>query len=76
MLERSGEQIRSIQEFAAGVAEGIEDADEDFEARCRIIEMLNVQVTLVEEDGEKIAYVRCALDQSDSHCCQEAQPSR
>ena len=61
------EQIESIQQFAAEIAEGLEAAEEDFDAQRRIIEMLDVQATLVEENGEKVVYARCALDPGDSH---------
>jgi site-specific DNA recombinase len=63
----SQDQIQGIQQFAAEIAEGLEVADSQFEARRRLIEMLDVQVTLVEEDGTKVAYARCALDLDDSH---------
>ena len=57
----TNEQILSVQDFAAQVAEGMEIADADFETRRRVIEMLDVQVTLAVEDGEKIVYARCML---------------
>lgn len=35
--------------------------DEDFGARRRVIDALDVQITLVVEDGYKVAYARCTL---------------
>jgi site-specific DNA recombinase len=55
------EQIQALQDFTAEVAEGLQAAEEDFETRRRIIRMLNVQVTLAEEDGQKVVYVRCMV---------------
>ncbi len=53
------EDLQSIHEFASEVAEGLKVADEDFAMRRRIIDMLDVRVTLAIEDGEKIIYPRC-----------------
>jgi len=55
------EQVTTITEFAQTVARGLEKADEDFGARRRLIEMLDVQATLTVEDGQKVAYVRCMM---------------
>ena len=55
------EQVTTITEFAQEVACGLEEADRDLEARRQIIELLDVKVTLALEDGEKVAYVRCAV---------------
>ena len=57
----TGEQIRGIQDFAAQVAKGLDVIQESFEARRRVIELLDVQATLTIEDGQKVAHVRCAL---------------
>jgi hypothetical protein len=53
------EQVQGVQQFAAKVGKGLESAD--FETRRRVIEALDVTVTLAIEDGEKIAYGRCLL---------------
>ena len=53
------EQKQSIQDFAARVRAGIEDAD--FQTRRGVIESLDVTVTLAVEDGQKVAYPRCVL---------------
>lgn len=42
-------------------AQGLDVAEEDFEARRRIIEMLNLQATLVVEDEQEVIYARCML---------------
>ena len=70
------EQIATIEDFAKKVSAGLEIADQDFEARRQIIDLLDVRVTLAIEDGEKIAYVRCLLDEASlsiestsSRCC-------
>jgi site-specific DNA recombinase len=55
----SDDDVQSMFAFAAEVAEGLEAADEDFAMRRRIIELLDVRVTLAIEDGEKVIYPRC-----------------
>lgn len=40
------DQIITVADFAKEVAGGLETAEEDFEARRHIIDLLNVQVTL------------------------------
>jgi site-specific DNA recombinase len=60
------DQIQSLQEFAAKTRVGIELAD--FQTRRGIIEALDVQVTLVVENGEKIAYVQCVLPGRERVC--------
>ncbi len=57
-------QILSIKQFAERVGEGLEQAD--FAARRQIIEDLDVQATLTVEDGEKVAYVSCALPKQEA----------
>lgn len=55
------QQIKDLVQFTAEVAQGLEVAKDNFTARRRIIEMLNVQATLTIEDGQKVAYVQCSL---------------
>jgi site-specific DNA recombinase len=55
------EQMQTLQDFAADVAEGLEAAEADFQTRRCIIEALDVQATLAVEDGQKVVYVRCVL---------------
>lgn len=52
------EQILTIEQYAGEIAGGLEEAENDFEARWRIIEGMDVQVRLVIEDGVKVAYAR------------------
>lgn len=52
-------EIQSVYDFAAEVAEGLSAADEDFETRRRIIELLDVRATLAIEEGERVVYPRC-----------------
>ena len=59
------DQIKSIENFAREVAGALEEAEKDFDARRRIIDLLDVQVTLVREEGQEIAYVRCLVDETD-----------
>jgi hypothetical protein len=62
----SEEEIQSLRDFAAEVSEGLEQAEEHFETRRRIIEELDVQVTLSVEDGQRVLYARCMLGE---HFC-------
>ena len=58
-LERrtlSETQVCSIIEYASEVAQGLEVAGQSHEARRHVIEMLDVNVTLAVEDGQRIAY--------------------
>ena len=52
------DQIRSIKDFAGKIRDGLAIADDDFATRRRIIEMLDIQVTLVVEDGHQVIYVQ------------------
>jgi hypothetical protein len=55
------EQIESIFEFVAVVREGLEEADDSFGAKRKLIELLDVRVTLAVENDEKIVYATCRL---------------
>ena len=63
------EQVQTLQDFAAQVAEGLEDADADLETRCGIVEDLDVWATLAVEDGQKVVYARCMLGESGAIYC-------
>jgi site-specific DNA recombinase len=63
MLTRS--QVQTIQEFAAEIANTLDIADASFEARRRVIEMVNVQATLAVEGEEKVVHVRGCLGKDD-----------
>jgi hypothetical protein len=63
-LDKNGysrEQLQVIKEYAREIAAGLDEAEEDFDARRHIVEMLNVYATLVVENEEKIAYVTCVF---------------
>ena len=49
------EQVRTFEEFAAKIRKGLNGADQSFEARRRIIEMLDLTATLAVEESEKVA---------------------
>jgi len=55
----SDAQIQEIEEVAAFL--DIAAADWIFEKRRKLIDDLDVQVTLAIEDGQKVAYVRCKI---------------
>lgn len=55
------EQIRGLRDLAAEVSQGLRAADEDFQVRLKIIEMLDVRASVVVESGEKVVYVRCII---------------
>jgi site-specific DNA recombinase len=55
------EQVQTITEFARKVALGLEEADASFEARRRVVELLDVQAELAVEEGQKVLYARCVL---------------
>ncbi len=53
--------MNSDEEFAERVRTGLDNAD--YEAKRRVIELLDVQVVLNVEDGQEVAHVRCELGQ-------------
>ncbi|GIK39532.1 MAG: serine recombinase [Chloroflexota bacterium] len=57
----SPEDKDRLRNFAAKVSAGIEEARRDFNLRRAIVDLLDVQVRLVREDGKAIAYVTCIL---------------
>jgi hypothetical protein len=57
----SSEQIQTVQDFAAKVRENLEAMQDDFEMKRRLVEELEVCVTLTVEDGRKVIYARCLL---------------
>jgi len=57
----SDEEIEDILQFAAKIAAGLEMAEQQFKAKRRIIEDLDVWATLSVEDGNQVAHVRCVL---------------
>jgi site-specific DNA recombinase len=61
----TNEHILTIEDFARQVAGGLAKAEESFEFRRRLIDELDVRVTLTREDGQEVAYVRCLVDEGD-----------
>ena len=61
------EQIRDIMSFAAELAPGLEEAEEDFAARRVLVQRLRVQAVLsTEADGCQVVDVSCVVD-DDGH---------
>jgi hypothetical protein len=63
-LENNGyslEQLQKIKEYTQQFAAGLDEAEEDFDARKHVVEMLNVYASLVVEGNEKVAYVTCVF---------------
>lgn len=58
----TNEDIDTIEEFAAKVRIGLNNAD--FETKRHLIDRLDVQLTLDIEDGQRIAYIRCILGEN------------
>jgi hypothetical protein len=54
-------QARSLEEFAAEVAEGLAAVEEDFAVRQRVIDALDVQAILAVEDRQQVAHLSCAM---------------
>jgi hypothetical protein len=55
------EQIQTIQDFAAKIGKNLEAMDDDYDAKRGLIETLDVQVTLVVENGDKVVCGRCIV---------------
>ena len=58
-------EIQTIIDLAARLAPHLEVADEDFDARRRMVKMLDVGARLYVEDGEQVARVTCRLLRKD-----------
>lgn len=55
------ERIKSIKEHAFTVSQDLETFKHDFEGRRRFIELLDVKIKLIVEEGQKVVYVSCYL---------------
>ena len=55
------DQIESLKASARGISICLEEADDDFETRRRIIDLLDVMVTLGVEDGKTIIEAECRI---------------
>jgi site-specific DNA recombinase len=69
-------QIGTIEELTRAFSEGLAAADEDFDKRRQLVELLDVTVTLTVEDGEKVAYPRFMLAEADEALVLSEQPYR
>ena len=57
------DQVQDILSFAAQLAPGLEEAEEDFAARRVLVRRLKVQAVLsTEADGCKVVDVSCVID--------------
>jgi len=65
--ELSPQQITEVIKFAEKLAHGLEKADQSFEARRRIIELLDVRAILATENGEKVVYASFVLTDTAQH---------
>lgn len=66
-------QIESIMEFGKKLGRALEKADKDFKKRRQLVEVLNMQVTLTIENGQKIAHISCILGEDDL-CIENTTP--
>jgi len=55
-------QVEEIEEFCRQVSEGL--GNTSFEDKRKILELLNVRGQLAIEDGQKVVYVSCVIDQA------------
>jgi hypothetical protein len=61
----SVEQIQTLQEFAAKVGKNLDAMDSDFGAKRRLMDDLDVQVTLGMKDGQKWIFASCMIGEGD-----------
>ena len=54
-------QLQNLKALAAQIAEGLDEADNSFELRRGIIELLDVRVTFTIENEQRSAIVTCAF---------------
>jgi multidrug resistance efflux pump len=57
------EQMDHLHEYTQRIGEGIAKAD--FEAKRKIVDLLETQVELEHQDGNRIVHVRCVLGEAD-----------
>lgn len=56
--------VSLIKDFAYRLGQGLSVADNQFQARQRIVELLNVTAILTRENGQKVACVSCILGEN------------
>jgi hypothetical protein len=54
-------QVKSLKDFVAKVAPGLDVAEADFETRRGVIEALNMQALLTVEDGQRTVHAWCVV---------------
>ena len=58
------DQVERIVEFTSQVRDRLKELEQDFDARRRLIELLDVQATLSQEGENEVVRVRCNLGQA------------
>jgi hypothetical protein len=58
------DQMRDLEQFREKVSQGFEYAEDNYEERRRIVDMLDVQVTLDYQDDEMVIDAECRLGKS------------
>jgi hypothetical protein len=72
----SDNEIENVMRFAYDLSAGIEEADESFEKRRAIIEILDVRAVMKEEDGERVCYPSFILSGKDRRDTRLVLPNR
>ena len=54
-------QVNELISFTRQVAQGLDEADKDFDSRQKIIKYLDTKVYFSLEDGQEVAYLHCYL---------------
>jgi hypothetical protein len=55
------DEVETLKALGRKIREGLEEADNDFETRRELIDLLDVTVTLGIENGEKVIEAECRL---------------
>jgi hypothetical protein len=58
---RDGRNLLIVQKFAKKVSENLEAMGDDLKMKRRLVEELDVNATLVVENGQQVIYARCWL---------------
>lgn len=61
-VKMTREQMDHLHEYTKRIGQGIAKAD--FEAKRKIVDLLETQVELEYQDGNRIAHVRCVLGEA------------
>lgn len=62
-LSLTTEQIRTLEEYRAKLAEGLAEADESFEGRQKLVAVLDVRGEVTHDGKDKILDMTCRLDE-------------